>query len=197
MSQPIGPGGESEAALSHLSPFELKDQLIELADEAAKTRAAVMLNAGRGNPNWVALTPREGFLLLGQFAMSESRRSWDEPQVGLGGMPASVGIAERYRLFLAQAPKTPAAAFLTRALDCGVDGLGFDPDTFVWEMVDAFVGDNYPVPDRMLVHAEQVVHAYLQQEMFAGRPPTGKLQLFAVEGGTAAMTLGFGGVYLA
>ena len=37
-----------------LSPFELKDKLIEMADESTKTRAAVMLNAGRGNPNWIA-----------------------------------------------------------------------------------------------------------------------------------------------
>src|SRR4029078_10024198 len=46
---------------------------------------------------------------------------------------------------------------------------------------------NYPEPDRMLRHAERVVHAYLNKEMCDGRPPPGKFDVFAVEGGTAAM----------
>jgi len=37
----------------------------------------------------------------------------------------------------------------------------FQPDAFMHELVDAIIGDNYPVPDRMLVHAEHVVHEYL------------------------------------
>ena len=60
---------------SKLSPFELKDKLIEMADESTKTRAAVMLNAGRGNPNWIATTPREAFGLMLTFGLSEARRS--------------------------------------------------------------------------------------------------------------------------
>jgi aspartate 4-decarboxylase len=60
-----------------------------------------MLNAGRGNPNWVATTPREGFFLLGQFALAESKRVWDEP--GFGGCradrgrPAPVPLPRRQR----------------------------------------------------------------------------------------------------
>ena len=38
-----------------LSPFELKDKLISIA-KSHPDRA--MLNAGRGNPNWVAVAPR-------------------------------------------------------------------------------------------------------------------------------------------
>jgi hypothetical protein len=45
------------------------------------------LNAGRGNPNWVATEPREAFFLLGQFAITESKRVLDLPP-GVGGMPA-------------------------------------------------------------------------------------------------------------
>jgi aspartate 4-decarboxylase len=177
-----------EKDFTKLSPFELKDELIQVADESSKTRAAVMLNAGRGNPNWIAITPREAFLLFGQFALSESRRSWNEPDVGLAGMPKSPGIAARYREFLSRAGDTPGAQLLRDSLDYGIDELHFDPDKFVWEMTDAFIGDNYPVPDRMLVHAEQVVKKYLAKEMCDDRPPPGKFDLFAVEGGTAAMT---------
>ena len=35
-----------------ISPFELKNKLIEMADESIKKIAHTMLNAGRGNPNW-------------------------------------------------------------------------------------------------------------------------------------------------
>ena len=74
-----------------LSPFEIKDELISLAKKASRTTQSAFLNAGRGNPNWVATTPREGFFLLGQFALTESRRVMDHP-AGIGGMQQSVGL---------------------------------------------------------------------------------------------------------
>ena len=51
-----------QKALEKLSPFELKDRLISLAQEYSRRSAAQMLNAGRGNPNWVATAPRRIFL---------------------------------------------------------------------------------------------------------------------------------------
>ncbi|RYZ39377.1 MAG: aspartate 4-decarboxylase [Myxococcaceae bacterium] len=178
----------SDSELRRLSPFELKDELIQVADEAVKTRAAVMLNAGRGNPNWIATTPREAFFLLGQFALAESRRVWNEPGVGLSGMPRSPGIARRLHDFLDASDDDAGVQLLRDALEYGEATLGFNPDRFVWELTDAAIGDNYPVPDRMLVHGERIVHEYLARELFAGRPPPGHFDLFAVEGGTAAMT---------
>ena len=62
-----------------LSPFEIKDELIKLAKKTSRTSQSAFLNAGRGNPNWVATTPREGFFLLGQFAVTESKRVMDHP----------------------------------------------------------------------------------------------------------------------
>ena len=177
--------------LGKLSPFELKDQLIEIADEAAKARAVAMLNAGRGNPNWIAVPPREAFLLMGTFALGEATRTWNEPDAGIGGMPASPGIAARFRSFLAGAKHGQGRTLLRKSLDYAVDTLGFDADAFVWELADAAIGDNYPVPDRMLRHAEKVVHAYLAREMCDDRPPPGRFDLYAVEGGTAAMTYVF------
>jgi aspartate 4-decarboxylase len=53
-------------------------------------------------------------------------------------------------------------------------------------MVDAVLGDHYPTPDRMLAICEKIIHKYLEQEMF-GNLPIGKFDLFATEGGTAAM----------
>jgi aspartate 4-decarboxylase len=57
----------------------------------------------------------------------------------------------------------------------------------VHELTDSILGDNYPVPDRMLIHAELVARRYLDRAMFDRRPPSGAFRLFAVEGATAAM----------
>ena len=75
-----------------LSPFEIKNELIELAKKTSQTTQSAFLNAGRGNPNWIATTPREGFFLLGQFAITESKRVM-EHSPGIGGMPQAKGYA--------------------------------------------------------------------------------------------------------
>ena len=168
-----------------VSPFEIKDKLISLAKTTSRGSAHTMLNAGRGNPNWVATTPREGFFLLGQFSMEESKRTMDLPD--LGGMPEKQGIAGRLKAFLDAQNGAPGGGFLRSAIEYAVQRFGFDADAFVHELVDSIIGDNYPVPDRMLVHAERVVHEYLMWAMCDNRPPGGKFDLFAVEGGTAAM----------
>ena len=82
-----------------LSPFEIKDELIKLAKKTSRTTQSAFLNAGRGNPNWVATTPREGFFLLGQFAITESKRVMEHP-AGIGGMPQANGIAARLDAWL-------------------------------------------------------------------------------------------------
>jgi len=168
----------------HLSPFEIKDELIRLAHTSAQTAAHTFLNAGRGNPNWIATRAREIFFLLGQFAISESTRVMAHP-AGLGGMPRAAGIADRLHAWLGN--HAPAAADAARLVRYAVERFGFQPDAFVHELIDAIIGDNYPVPDRMLVHAEQVVHEYLVQAMCGMPRPPGRFDLFAVEGGTAAI----------
>jgi aspartate 4-decarboxylase len=168
-----------------LSPFEIKDELIKLAKSAAKSQST-FLNAGRGNPNWVATEPREAFFLLGQFALTESKRTMSLPE-GVGGMPAAPGIAARFEAWLKQHAAMPGAPFLTRMLPFALTKFGFQADAFVHELVDSIIGDNYPVPDRMLVHNERIVHEYLQWAVCGEPRPSGKFDLYAVEGGTAAM----------
>ena len=77
-----------------LSPFEIKDFLAKAASKTASASAVAYLNAGRGNPNWIATEPREAFFLLGQFAIVESKRVMDLPP-GVGGMPQARGVADR------------------------------------------------------------------------------------------------------
>src|SRR6476620_11609975 len=91
---------ESPSGLEQLSPFQLKDELIRYAKDFTQQKAAThkFLNAGRGNPNWVATTPRAAFFTLGQFALQESKRVWDLPH--LGGMPHAAGMADRLLAYL-------------------------------------------------------------------------------------------------
>jgi len=169
-----------------LSPFEIKDELIHLAKKTSRTTQSAFLNAGRGNPNWVATTPREGFFLLGQFAVTESKRVMEHP-AGIGGMPQPKGIAARFEAWLAEQAGMPGAGFLSSMVQFATKTFGFDPDAFVHELVDSIIGDNYPVPDRMLIHNERIVHEYLMWAMCGQPRPSGKFDLYAVEGGTAAM----------
>jgi aspartate 4-decarboxylase len=169
-----------------LGPFEIKDFLAKVALKSAEEESLTYLNAGRGNPNWVATEPREAFFLLGQFAVTESKRVFDLPP-GVGGMPKAKGIAGRLEAWLKAHADMPGAEFLQAMVPWSVKKFDFDSDRFVHELVDSIIGDHYPVPDRMLVHNERIVHEYLEWAMCGDPRPKGTFKLYAVEGGTAAM----------
>ncbi|SDN85307.1 bifunctional aspartate transaminase/aspartate 4-decarboxylase [Afipia sp. GAS231] len=168
-----------------LSPFELKDKLIAVASSDAQR---LMLNAGRGNPNFLATLPRWAFLSLGDFALRESERSYSYLDSGFGGLPEHQGIAQRFEAYTVNHRQTDGVWFLRAAISYVSDQLGLDRDAFLFEMVSAFLGSTYPTPPRMLCHVEEIVKAYLAQEMFGPLPPSGAFSVFATEGGTAAMT---------
>ncbi|MER7758490.1 bifunctional aspartate transaminase/aspartate 4-decarboxylase [Streptomyces sp. NPDC097619] len=184
---------EEIQSFAQLSPFELKDKFIQIAKAAQEDKPGqkgkttrAMLNAGRGNPNWIATGPREAFYALGYFALDESRRVWTADN--LGGMPEKQGIGDRFDAFLRRHPELPGAELLGRCVSYALDRFAFDRDSFIHELADSITGDNYPVPDRMLTHAEHVVRGYLADELMDKRPvPDDRLSLFATEGGTAAM----------
>src|SRR5262249_25688866 len=106
---------------------------------------------------------------------------------GVAGMPQAPGIAGRLEAWLTAHTETPGASFLRSAVDFAVKTFKFQPDAFVHELVDSIIGDNYPVPDRMLVHNERIVHEYLMWAVCGEPQPKGKFDIYAVEGGTAAM----------
>jgi len=177
-------------ALAALSPFELKDELIKAAGGAAVERPAnvSMLNAGRGNPNFLATIPRHGFWQLGLFAMRESERSFAYMPEGIGGFPKHEGLAERFELFLRENKGVPGIDFLAGALSYVRDQLGLSGTDWLYEMCEGILASNYPVPDRMLKLSEVIVGQYLRREMIGKHPFIGEFDIFAVEGGTAAMT---------
>ena len=88
-----------ERELEKMSPFEIKNRLINMAQDDARKSSATFLNAGRGNPNWVATTPREAFFLLGKWALAECHLTKDVGN-GIAGIPSREGCGERFRTFL-------------------------------------------------------------------------------------------------
>ncbi len=171
--------------LASLSPFELKDELIKLASQRG---AGFMLNAGRGNPNFLATVPRQAFFQLGLFAMTEAENSFVYMPEGVGGFPDRDGIEARFDLFADTRNDTPGVHFLRAAVSYVRDHLGFSAGDFIYEMTEGILGCMYPVPDRMLKLSEKVVAEYIRKEMVGCYPMVGSFDMFAVEGGTAAMT---------
>lgn len=165
-----------------ISPFEFKNKLIDLAKD--KKSAHILLDAGRGNPNWTASTPRDAFFTFGHFAVSETKRTFES--CDLAGIPHKEGIYNRFLRFIEENKNFPAIELLEKIINHGIKEKGFNPDDFLYELCDAIIGDNYPYPDRMLPHIESIVHDYLLKEL-CYLPPSKKFKLFAVEGATAAM----------
>lgn len=164
-----------------VSPFEFKDKLLKLAG----LNNNYILDAGRGNPNWTAATPRQAFFTFGQFAILETQRSLN---IGdLAGMVQKEGIAERLLNYIDSNPSLPGIELIKDIYNYGINELGFTKDEWIFELADGIIGDNYPVPDRMLIHIEKVVNKYLLTELCGNTKFDNKFDVFGVEGGTAAM----------
>lgn len=164
-----------------VSPFEFKDKLLQLA----YLNNNKILDAGRGNPNWTAATPRQAFFTFGQFAVLETQRSLN---IGdLAGMVQKDGIAKRLLDYIKSNPSLPGINLINKIYEYGVNTLGFNEDEWVFELTDGIIGDNYPVPDRMLVHIEKITNKYLLKELCGDTEFEGNFDVFGVEGGTAAM----------
>lgn len=168
-----------------LSPFELKDELIKLASGKENR---LMLNAGRGNPNFLATLPRRAFFRLGLFAATEAELSYSYMQSDVGGLPQIGGIEGRFERFIAEHRDQQGVVFLSHALSYVRDQLGLSASAFLHEMVEGILGCNYPVPPRMLQVSENIVRQYIVKEMIGGFMSASNIDLFATEGGTAAMT---------
>lgn len=176
---------EIEEIYEKISPFEFKNELIKVAKKELDGSKRSLLDAGRGNPNWTASTPRQAFFTFGQFAVLETQRVWQEGD--LAGMPHQKGIYNRFKEFADENINAPGMELLINIIEYGINKKGFDPDSYVYELADGIIGDNYPFPDRMLTHTESIVHDYLVKEMCSGDISDGNFDIFAVEGATAAM----------
>ena len=180
------PPALSNGALLKLSPFELKDKLISLAAESERESDVQMLNAGRGNPNWICTTPREAFGTLLRFGIEESRRGVNIPD--LGRMPEKEGIAQRFAEFLADQQgcsrrQAAARCLRLRREDAELRRRHVRLRTRRGRSSAACI----PCRTGCCAAPSASCTSSWRGRCAAGKPPPGRFDLFAVEGGTAAM----------
>lgn len=168
-----------------ISPFEFKDKLISLANLNKEKFNGTVLDAGRGNPNWTSSTPRQAFFTLGQFAVLECERTLCLEN--LAGMIKKDGIYNRFLNYYNENENIPGIKLLKEIIDFCINEFDFNKDDFLFELCDGIIGDNYPFPDRMLLHIEKIVNNYLLKELCGQKKYNNDYDVFAVEGGTAAM----------
>ena len=153
-----------EQLMKEIGAFEITAEQRELA----KTNEAgyPVLDAGRGNPNWINTQARYAFTRLMNFAVGECERTLNEGS--MAGQAKREGIGERFDA--AMDPADATDAFLTAAVDYCADTLGLDRDGLLKELVDAVIGGYYPSPSRCLPNTEVILNAFLAETLFDGAP---------------------------
>ncbi len=173
---------EAEQQLQkELGAFEITANQRELAkkNEAGYS----VLDAGRGNPNWINTQARYAFTRFSDFATRECEL--DMSQGSMAGHARQEGIGERFDAEMD--PENATDAFLIAGVNYCVDTLGLDKDTLLKELADAVIGDYYPSPSRCLPYTEIILNAYLQSTLYHGADLAGETMIFPTEGGSAAM----------
>ena len=161
------PAAEEELE-KEIGAFEITAEQRELA----KTNEAgyPVLDAGRGNPNWINTQARYAFTRLMNFAVGECERTLNEGS--MAGQARKDGIGERFDA--AMDPADATDAFLTAAVDYCVNTLGLDRDGLLKELVDAVIGGYYPSPSRCLPNTEAILNAFLQATLYNGAELAGQ-----------------------
>lgn len=175
------------AQMEALSPFELS---LYLEKQARRNPKQQLLNAGRGNPNWTAPTPREAYFLLGLFATDQTRR--DDVSLTADQVTASESVVASLKAFLKAHPGK-GADFLSQMLTLDEATLGMPLGDWLTQILDGIIGDNYPAPVRGLKAAKQPVKRYLNELLFADSAPD--YDIFQTEGGSAGICYLFDTLY--
>lgn len=174
-----------EKSLEKLGAFEIAFQMLKLAKNNEKQN--IFLDAGRGNPNWIQTISRLAFARIVEFGVHESEQTMH--QRDLAGYTKLMGIGVRFRHFLSP-EENEVDQFLLDALNYCEERFGFNPDSFIKELVDGAIGNDYPVPSRVLAHTGIILNAYLASTLYHhvdGTKLALKTQVFPTEGGTAAI----------
>ena len=173
---------EAEMQLEEeLGAFEITANQRELArnNEAGYP----VLDAGRGNPNWINTQARYAFTRFMDFSTQECELDMSEGS--MAGHAKQEGIGDRFDA--AMDPENETDAFLINAIDYCINELGLDKDSLLKELSDAVIGDYYPSPSRCLPGIETILNGYLQSTLYHGENLAEDTLVFPTEGGSAAM----------
>ena len=171
-----------------LSPFEIKDFLAKAASKTASASDVAYLNAGRGNPNWIATEPREAFFLLGQFAITESKRVL-RPAAGRRRHAAGPAASPTgWRSWLDEARRHARRRVPRRARALGRQEVRLRRRTSSctnWSTRSSATTIRCPTACSCTTSRSST--STCSGRCAASRGPKGTFKLYAVEGGTAAM----------
>lgn len=175
----------------HMSPFEIKDDLIKEAVNSwqllkKKGIEAEILNAGRGNPDFLNIPVRQAFSYLSIFAISlAADHGYTNP---IGIKPTKAGIANHFKKFIKENQGKEGVEFLSRAVAFATQKFNLDQDDFIFCLADAALGDHYPEPPRIFTSFEKILSVYLNSILgLEESPRSADFNLFATEGGAAAL----------
>lgn len=166
---------------SEIGAFEITAAQRELA---AENKAGLeVLDAGRGNPNWINTQARYAYTRLMNFATKECER--DMNKKNMAGHAEQKGIGKRFDAAMDSSNKTDK--FLIDAVKYCTKTLKLDKDELLKELCDGIIGDYYPSPARCLKNSEVILNQYLQSTLYNGEKLAKTTQVFPTEGGTAAI----------
>lgn len=142
-----------------------------------------VLDAGRGNPNYINTKSRYAFIRFMDFALKENELVFND-----GDMAGHAKIDNIDKHFdEAMNPDDKIDKFLIDSIDFCVKEIGCDKKELLKELVDAITGDYYPTPSRALVNCEKIIKSYIQKTLFNGVDLFNETEIFPCEGGSAAM----------
>lgn len=172
-----------EEALSHISAFEISEKMIDIAKN--NQQHAPLLDAGRGNPNWINTKGRLAQARLIEFGIKESQRTINDGD--LAGYIDKDGIAQRFCDFL-NPECNEIDKFLMDIFNYLQNDMKFtDMDAVIAEFANGVIGNTYPTPSRVLKYSEEIINKYLQKVLYNDEPLANQTDLFLTEGGTAAI----------
>ena len=174
------PGAEA-ILQKEIGAFEITAEQRELAKD--NEAGYPVLDAGRGNPNWINTQARYAFTRFMEYAVGECELTMNSGS--MAGQARADGIGGRFDA--AMDPEDPTDAFLIAAVDYCTDVLGLDRDSLIKELVDAVIGGYYPTPSRCLPNTEAILNAFIAQTLFGGAEVPGRTCVFPTEGGSGAM----------
>jgi aspartate 4-decarboxylase len=138
---PAGKLGRSAGELAgaeRRSPFEIKNLLLKKAHESCQKLArtgkkCAVLNAGRGNPDFLDVTVRQAFSLLTLFAAREAGHLTDNSDLGL--RVEKRGLCGKLRAFTGKNVNESGGSFLRESMEYILDDLGLDQDEAAFELI--------------------------------------------------------------
>ena len=164
-----------------MGAFEVSAHMMKLAQKNAN--GSTFLNAGRGNPNWINTLGRMAFCKLMQFGIEESKNTINAESIA--GTPIENGIAKRLMNYLNE--EDPTDMFIKKSIQyCAIE-LNMRADSLVKELVDAILGNNYPVPSRCLTHIEKILGVFMEKTLYQNSGLAPKTDIFPTEGGTSSI----------